>query len=63
MSDIRTWIRVEDQFAQFDHDSSRPLPDGVSVVKDYPEHVSPWARPGKARTDKAGKPAEKPSDK
>lgn len=55
----RTWIRVEDEFGQYDHDKSRPLRDGVSVVKDYPEHVGDWARPVKPRTTKSGKPTAK----
>lgn len=54
----RIWIRVEDDFAQFDHDKSRPIPDGITVVKDYPEHVGTVARDPKPRTTKAGKPVE-----
>lgn len=59
MADTRTWIRVEDASGQFDHDKSRPLPDGVTAVEGYAEHVGPWARDPKPRTDKAGKPTEK----
>lgn len=62
MTDNRTWIRVEDAFGHFDHDKSRPLREGLKVVKDYPEHVSPWARPPKPRTNKAGRPVEKKAD-
>lgn len=52
-----TWIRVEDDFGQFDHPKDLELPKGVKPVKSYPEHLGPWARPSKSRTDKAGAPA------
>lgn len=52
-----TWIRVEDDFGQFDHPKDAELPKGVKPVKNYPEHLGPWARPSKSRTDKTGAPA------
>jgi len=54
--DNRTWIRVEDESGQFDHDKSRPLPPGVKPVEGYPEHYGPLAREPKPRTDKTGAP-------
>ena len=63
MTDVRTWIRVEDETGQWDHDKSRPLPDGVTVVKDYPVHHGTLARESKPRTDKSGKPSEPVVDK
>lgn len=62
MSTNRTWIRVEDDFGQFDHDKARPVRPGIRVVDGYPEHVSPWARPAKPFTDKAGQPTDKTGD-
>ena len=62
MTDVRTWIRVEDAFGQWDHDKSRPLPDGVTVVEGYPEHEGRWARESKGFTDKSGKPTDKAGD-
>lgn len=62
MSMHRTWIRVEDAFGQFDHDKSRPLPNGVTVVEGYAEHKGRWARDPKGFTDKAGKPTDKLHD-
>lgn len=54
-----TWIRVEDDFGQFDHPKDVPLPNGVKPVKNSSEHVGPFARPSKPRTDKAGATADR----
>ncbi len=56
----KTWIRVEDNFGQYDHEKGLPLPDRVRVVEGYPEHVGPWAREGKPRTNKAAQPSSRP---
>lgn len=62
MTDVRVWIRVEDDSAQWDHAEDRPIPDGVRVVKNYPKHEGFWAREPKPKTSKAGEPVEgKPS--
>lgn len=63
MTDVRTWIRVEDETGQWDHDKSRPLPEGVKPVKDYGEHVGRWARDPKPRVRKGGDAAAKADDK
>lgn len=66
MTDVRTWIRVEDETGQWDHDKSRPLPDGVSVVKGpkgADEYVGRWAREGKPKVSKGGDSAAKTDDK
>jgi hypothetical protein len=57
MNGFQTWIRVEDDFGQFDHPKDAPLPKGVRVVRGEDEYIGPFARPGKPRTDKAGEPA------
>lgn len=62
MSDT-TWIRVQDDFAQFDHPKGEPLPKGVTEVKNADEHVGKWARDPKRRTDKAGKSVAKTQSK
>lgn len=63
MTDVRTWIRVEDETGQWDHDKSRSLPKGATVVKGYPEHVGRWARDPKPRVRKGGDAAVKTDDK
>lgn len=63
MTDVRTWIRVEDETGQWDHDKSRPLPDGVKPVKDAEEYVGRWAREGKPKVSKGGDSAAKTDDK
>lgn len=50
----RTWIRVEDEFGQFDWPKDQDLPQGVKPVKDYPEHVGTIARDGKPKTASKG---------
>lgn len=52
--DIHTWIRVEDEFGQFDLRKDQPLPKGVKKVADYPEHVGPMGRDGKPKTASKG---------
>jgi hypothetical protein len=54
-----TFVRVEDQFAQYDHPKGVELPPGASVVEDYPEHVGLIARPSKAFVDTAGNPTSR----
>lgn len=49
---MTTWIRVEDEFCQFDHPKGAPLPKGVRKIKGYPEHTGRWARDPKRRTSK-----------
>lgn len=56
---FQTWIRVEDDYAQFDHPKGQPLPKGAKKVTGYDEHVGPLARAPKRRTDKSGKSAPK----
>lgn len=63
MTDVRTWIRVEDETGQWDHDKARPIPDGAKAVKDYDEHVGRWARESKPKVSKGGGPEPKPDDK
>lgn len=59
MTADKTWIRVQDEFAQFDHPKGAPLPKGVTEVKGADEYVGAWARDPKRRTDKAGKSVAK----
>lgn len=59
---MKTWIRVEDEFAQFDHPKGAKLPKGVTKVKDYPEHTGKWAREPKRRTNKGGKQATRTAE-
>ena len=60
---MKVWIRVQDARAQFDHPKGEPLPNGVSPVRGYPEHVGLWARDPKKRVTKAGKPVARFSRK
>jgi hypothetical protein len=48
---LPTWIRVEDEFGQFDHRADLPLPAGQKVVDGYPEHVGQNARAPKAKVE------------
>jgi hypothetical protein len=52
--DIHTWIRVEDEYGQFDVRKGERLPKGVTKVANYPEYVGPTARDSKAKTAKSG---------
>ena len=49
-----TWVRVEDDFGQYDHPTGLPRPEGARLVEKYPEHVATNARPPKARVRKDG---------
>lgn len=42
-----TWVRAQDAFGQFDVRKGDDLREGVSLVKDYPEHLGQSGRPGK----------------
>lgn len=46
-----TWIRVQDEFGQFDHRADLPLPDGQEVVEDYPKHVGELSRAPKSKVE------------
>lgn len=42
-----TWVRAQDAHGQFDVRKGDELREGVTLVKDYPEHISMTGRAGK----------------